>query len=107
MSEWMLTALDDGRVLLTADRVPSPEQAREWIRAFQAWRETPQGVMVVGACRVQRATEVTIDLSAFPDHAGMSVDERDDVSVLARHKEPHECPREDSASACDFNRYAR
>ena len=28
-------------------------------------------------------------------------------TVLARHVEPHECPREGPWSACDFNRYVR
>lgn len=62
MSTFTLTMLDDGRMILSTERALGREQATRIRDAFVEWRDTPNGIMVIGECVVNKLGAVDVEL---------------------------------------------
>ncbi len=64
MSRFTLTLLDDGRGVLSTERLLSERQADQIKQAFESWRTTDQGILVIAECDVRHSVEIDLDVPA-------------------------------------------
>ena len=67
MSAFVLTVRPDGNMLLTTEERLSQGMADRFTEQFERWSATPNGVAVIGDCRVQHAVSIEISLPVDAD----------------------------------------
>ena len=56
-----LTLLSDERMILSTERMLSPEEVAHIQEVFEEWRNTPQGLLVMAGCVVGHAVDVDLE----------------------------------------------
>lgn len=70
MSTFTLTAIDGGRLVLSTERALTLEEYEGLKRAYDAWKVTPDGVLIIADCVARRSSrDLEFDVDPHPSAA--------------------------------------
>ncbi len=59
---FVLTLLPDGKGILTTEASLTQQAAQELRYRWKEWAASPDGIVVLAQCRVERVTELALDI---------------------------------------------